>query len=179
MPPVAGAKRLLFRKRLTARIDHPRADRRVLRPTRNETPAHSHELALALVTDPNDRHVVRRRDVVMRIDVRRMREAERKRDRSGIAVQLVATAHRQPAALEPLADAEAENAPSDADASTRRAVFATCSVSQYAYAPTAAAPAIGIQRLADVPMTRCVSVTPRFPSTLVNALDESCWTIAR
>ena len=130
MPPVPGAKRLLLREGFAARIDHPCADRRILRPARNAAPAHPNELALAIVADADDRDVVRRSDVVVRIDVGRMRKTEREGNRCGTAVQLVPPANRQPAALEPLAESTNEVAGSNGDASTRRAVLATCSVSQ-------------------------------------------------
>jgi hypothetical protein len=79
--------------RLRTHVDHARADRRIPRPARHEPPAQLHELALALGVDAHHGDELRRRDVVVRLDRRRVREAERKRDRGRIAVQLVATAH--------------------------------------------------------------------------------------
>src|SRR4030095_9205254 len=119
-------------ERFAARIDHSCADRGILGPAGNQPPAHPHELEVPGVTDADATDTARRGGVVVRIDVRRMRKPEHERDRRRIAVQLVAAAHLQPAACEPLAESRGEVTGSRADASTRRAVFATCSVSQYA-----------------------------------------------
>ena len=164
MPPIRHPERRLVGDRLAARIDHPRADRRVLGPARNEAPAHAHELALPLGVDAHDRDVRRRGDVVARVHVGRLGEAERQRDRRRMTVQFVAAAHRQSPGVAPGFRASTSSARDrGVVASTLRAVRATCSVSQYAYAPTAAAPASGTHRLADVPARRCVTVKPSDP----------------
>ncbi len=108
------------RERFAARVDHARADRRILREARHEAPAHLHELAPAVRADAHDRHLLHRRDVVARTDVGRVIEAERQRDRSGMAGELVAAAHGYSVSAISFTGA----------VSSRCAVFATCSVSQ-------------------------------------------------
>ena len=104
VPAEGHPERRLLGDGLAARVDHPRADRRILRPARDETPAHADELALTVGVDAHDRHFGHRRDVVARVHVRWRRQAEGQRDGRRMAVQLVASAHRQAAGVAAPAD---------------------------------------------------------------------------
>src|SRR5438045_6997609 len=96
-----------------------------------------------------------------------------------MAVQFVPPAHDQPPDRVAFGPAIPPARDGVVVASTFRAVRAACSVSQYAYAPTAAAPAIGTQRLTEVPAMRCATFLPSVWRMEVRACDDSCRTIAR
>ena len=132
VPAIRHVERRLVGNGLAPGIDHPRADRRVLRPPRHETPAHANELAVALGIDADDRHVRHRGDVVTGLQLRRLPEAERQCDRGRMTVQFVAAAHDQSPGVEALSARVALPCSGVVVASTPRAVRATCSVSQYA-----------------------------------------------
>ena len=66
VPAKGGAERRLLGDRLGARVDHLRADRRILGPARDESPAHLDAFARAVGALAHDRHLLHRRDVVAR-----------------------------------------------------------------------------------------------------------------
>ncbi len=70
-PPLeAVAKRRLLRHRLRARVDHPAPDLRILRPVRNQPPAHLHRPPRAVLSRHHHRRELGRRHVVARRGLR-------------------------------------------------------------------------------------------------------------
>src|SRR6185436_8528297 len=132
VPAIGHLERRLVGKGLSARIDHPRADRGVLGPPWHEAPAHAYELAVSLGAYADDRHVRHRGDVVTGLQVRRVPEAERQCDGGRLTVQFEAAAHDQSPGVEAPSAMVSPWCSGAVVASTPRAVRATCSVSQYA-----------------------------------------------